>query len=501
MSGPGDTSPIRSVLIVGGGIVGWSAAAAIRKRLPAIEVSVLDSAGWESSLAERVGCALPSIHEFHGDIGLPERDALAGIGSGLRLGTRFSGWRGQASDYIHAYGPVENPFEGTAFHQQWVRLAKAGRAASFLDHSAAAAIAESGRVAPTASGEPIIDEIGHGLRFDPARYRELMQAYAQYLGARRLGGQFGGLQIGRDGFIETVTVEGDGKIAADLIVDASGASAVARGAMDDTEFEDWSGWLSCDRLLTGEGPPAADIPSAELVEAHSAGWQWRAESPAGTAFGFVYSSAFLSAEEAAETFRAFSGREPEQMLAFRQGRLVRPWLRNCVAIGDCAVGIEPLEWTNLHLAQSAIDRMVSMMPDRNCSEVELADYNRQVAAEADRVRDFVLLHYVTAHRPEPFWQAIAGARLPISLAHTLLQFRERGRLPFYEEETFARDSWLAVLLGQGEMPRRVDPVTDLVPIDEAQRASERMRETITGLVPRLPFHTQYLQTIFSQANR
>ena len=32
---------IREVVIAGGGIVGWSAAAALRKRLPALNVSVL----------------------------------------------------------------------------------------------------------------------------------------------------------------------------------------------------------------------------------------------------------------------------------------------------------------------------------------------------------------------------------------------------------------------------------------------------------------------------
>ena len=68
---------------------------------------------------------------------------------------------------------------------------------------------------------------------------------------------------------------------------------------------------------------------------------------------------------------------------------------------------------------------------------------------------------------------------PDSLAHSLSLFRERGRLPYYEEETFTRDSWLAVMFGQGLEPRAVDPLADLVPPAEAARAFAAMRESLS----------------------
>jgi tryptophan halogenase len=162
-----------------------------------------------------------------------------------------------------------------------------------------------------------------------------------------------------------------------------------------------------------------------------------------------------------------------------------------LAIGDAAVAVEPLEWTNLHLAHGAIDRLVAMMPGRDFSPVELWDYNRQVAAEADRVRDFLTLHHAAAEADL--------AKLPSSLGHTLQQFRERGRLPFYEEETFSRDSWLAVLFGQSIVPRRYDPLTDAVTLDESGKAMARMRQTIVNFVDRLPKYTDYLQHLGRKA--
>ncbi len=154
--------------------------------------------------------------------------------------------------------------------------------------------------------------------------------------------------------------------------------------------------------------------------------------------------------------------------------------------------MEPLEWTNLHLAHGAIDRLVALMPDREFSPVELWDYNRQTGAEADRVRDFLVLHYATAGGQ-------SRAAVPPSLGHTLQQFRERGRLPFYEEETFSRDSWLAVLLGQSVIPERIDPLTDAVAPAEAERAMEQMRGAIETFVDRLPKYSDFLQRMSQKA--
>ena len=133
-----------------------------------------------------------------------------------------------------------------------------------------------------------------------------------------------------------------------------------------------------------------------------------------------------------------------------------------------------------------------MMPGTDCAAVELAEFNRQSHAEAIRVRDFVLLHYAASARREPFWRAAAAVALPPSLAHSLTLFRDRGRLPVYEEETFARDSWLAVLFGQDVLPRRVDPLTAAVPAADVARAVAAMRAAIDAALPQFPTHADYL---------
>jgi tryptophan halogenase len=200
--------------------------------------------------------------------------------------------------------------------------------------------------------------------------------------------------------------------------------------------------------------------------------------------------------------RASAAADPGAPVAIRPGRRPEPWLRNCVALGDASVAMEPLEWTGLHLAHSAIDRLIAKLPDRDCSPVELWDYNRETRAEADRARDFVTLHYVRSARPkDPFWREAAGIEPPPSLAHTLSLFEERGRLPIHEEETFSRHSWVAVMLGQGAIPRRADPLIDVTPPEQSERTMAQIRDAIAAMVPNLPTQGAYLRNLMQRAPR
>jgi tryptophan halogenase len=494
---------IGSVVVAGGGITGWSAAATLKKKLPGMTVTIVPVAPPPDALADRIGSTLPSIAEFHADIGLTEADTVLRAGSSFRLGTQFEDWAEGRPPYVHAYGEYGRPFGTASFHQHWVRAAHIASAEPFDAHAPVAAMARAGRfVHPREEPGSPLAGFGYGLEISPARYMEMMRAYALHLGVVERRGDIEEVRLrGEDGFVESLRLTGGGELRGDLFVDCTGPARRVRSALGE-DFDDWSRWLPCDRLLFAEAPPPAELAPLDKAVAMPAGWRWESASPLLTSYGMAYSSRHLSDGKAARAFRVATGVEPEgEAVALRQGRLAEPWLRNCVPIGDAAVAVEPLEWTNLHLAHDAIDRIVAMMPDKDCSTVELWDYNRQANAEADRVRDFLALHYVAARREEPFWRAAASVEPPPSLAHTLALFSERGRLPYYEEETFARDSWLAVLLGQGLIPRRTDPLIDIVAPAAADQAMAQMRSAIEAMVPTLPTQNLYLQNFMRQAAR
>ncbi|MCD2324164.1 tryptophan 7-halogenase [Sphingomonas sp. IC-56] len=477
--------PVRSVVVVGGGIVGWSAAVALKRRVPGLPVTIVTSPPPANALADRIAQTLPSTVGFHDDLGLREDDAVLRAGGSWRLGTLFEGWAQDHPGYVHAYGPYGQPFGTASFHHHWVRAAHAGSAAPFDAHAPAAMLARAGRMVPSEPepGPPFAG-IQAGLVLDIDRYRAMLAAFARHLGVIIREGIVADVRLrGEDGFVEDLVLADASVVEADLFVDAAGPAGVVRGAID-AQWEDWQGWLRADRLLQAQAAASAPSPLDHVV-AFSGGWQWRTSAPAKTLHGLCYSSAFLSDADAHQRLAEDAGVEAGVApIAFKQGTRPEPWARNCVAVGDAATVIEPLEWTNLHLAQSAIDRIVSMMPGRACHPLETADYNRQASAEVMRVRDFVLCHYATAGRTEPFWRR--SADLPASLAHTLKLFGERGRLPFFEEETFARDSWLAVLLGQGLIPGRTDPLIEGAPPAQSDAAMAGYRAAISRALLQFP---------------
>ena len=471
--------PIQSVVVVGGGITAWSAAAALRRHIPSLEVTLISCPVPSDAITDRISCTLPSISAFHDDLGLTEADTVGGAQSGLRIGTLFEGWAAGLPAYIHAYGNYGAAVEGVPFHQLWLR-ARAKEEAAPFDHFSVAA--ELGRIGRIASAAPATASVGYGLRLTIGRYAALMRDFALHLGAKeQLCRSFETRSRSDDGFVDCLALDTGVTVSGDLFVDCTGPAASIRSALDDA-LEDWAAWLPCDRLVIGEDRAEDGDAILDRVSATACGWQWEA----GPSRGAVYSSAHAK-------------EHPPEGNPIRQGCRAEPWLRNCVAIGDAAATVEPLEWANLHLAHSQVDRMIAMMPGRDCAPVELREYNRQCVDEARRVRDFICMHYVTARRDEPFWKDVASVEPPPSLAHTLALFAERGRLPYYEEETFSRDSWVAVLLGQGFQPRDTDPLVDMLSLDRIRGELDRHSNFIRDFAQAQPMYLDYISNLTRRA--
>src|SRR4051812_15698698 len=141
----GRAPAIRDVVVAGGGITGWSAAAALKRRLPGLSVTIVPVPPRADALADRVAATLPSIVAFHGDLGLGDADVVVRAGSSFRLGTCFEGWAEGLPPYVHAYGEYGRPFGTASFHLHWVRAARRAAASPFDSHAPAAAIARAGR--------------------------------------------------------------------------------------------------------------------------------------------------------------------------------------------------------------------------------------------------------------------------------------------------------------------------------------------------------------------
>ena len=483
---------LRTIAVVGSGIVGLSAAIAFARALPKVRVTVLATPPDPAALADRLSGTLTSVHGFHVATGIEESELVRLGAATHRIGTRFEHWSADGAPWQHAYGDYGRDSAGIGFHNLWVQARRAGRAGPFDRYSAAALLAEAGKfVHPGEDPQSPLSTYSYALRLDPERYRELLLQIGGRARLSRVEGGVAGVERREDGGVAAILL-GDGRrLEADLFVDCGGPSAPVLSRIDD-RFEDWSAWHPADRVLIGTGRGAGPS-SCDRAVAEDIGW--RGEAPLGerSVVTFTYSSA-AAAEEAAR--RALAGHIVGEVraVAIRPGRRPEPWVRNVLAIGEAAEAVDPLQATNLHLAQSAIMRALGLLAGRDFHPLELAEYNRRSGQQVLRVRDFIALHYLRSGRREgAFWKPLGRRAPPDSLAHTLAQFERRGRLPFYENESFDKHGWVAALLGLGVIPEHCDPIAAGIEVDESAAGLERLAAQLAAIPPQLPPYRDYLE--------
>ncbi len=162
-------------------------------------------------------------------------------------------------------------------------------------------------------------------------------------------------------------------------------------------------------------------------------------------------------------------------IRFVTGRRRKCWIRNVVAIGLSSGFIEPLESTSIHLIQTAINRLLDLLPAGEISDATRDDFNERSAFEMERIRDFIILHYHANQRDgETFWDELRAMDVPEPLQHKMDLFRSSARVTASFDELFDARAWIQVLIGQNVMPESWSPIADQLP-------EERLREFLDGV--------------------
>jgi tryptophan halogenase len=238
--------------------------------------------------------------------------------------------------------------------------------------------------------------------------------------------------------------------------------------------------------------------------ARKAGWQWRIPLQHRTGNGYVFSSSRISEDEAAATLLANLDGEAmgdPRTIRFVTGRRRKTWVRNVVAIGLSSGFIEPLESTSIHLIQTAINRLLELLPAGEISEATREDYNIRSAFEMERIRDFIILHYYANQRfGEPFWDDLRAVEIPEPLRRKIDLFRTTARVSASFDELFDARAWHQVLLGQNIMPETYHPIADLLPQARLNEFLDGLERSHVEEVSHWPDHGAFVSK-FARVNR
>jgi len=246
---------------------------------------------------------------------------------------------------------------------------------------------------------------------------------------------------------------------ADLYIDCSGFASLLLSRTLQEPFQSFKASLFCERAVWG-GWERTDEPIRPYTtaEAMNAGWCWRIDHEFLINRGYVYSSAFLSDDEAGQEFRAKNPKvEMTRPVKFVSGRYERSWVKNVVGIGNSSGFVEPLESTSLGVICDESDSLVNSLIecDRRPTLTIIRQYNKRFALKWDNIRDFLAVHYkFNTGLDTPFWRECRDKCDLGGAAEVVEYYQENGPGTYHHQtllnrlSQFGLEGYWALLIGQ-----------------------------------------------------
>ena len=487
---------IRSVVIVGGGTAGWMTAAALANALQAhCQITLIES---DEIGTVGVGEAtIPPIRTFNDALGIDENEFVRATQGSFKLGIEFVDWGKRDHRYFHPFGTYGRNFDMVPLHQYWLAAYAKGEAPVLEDLCMAWAAAKRGKfMQPSPDGRNVLSTFEYAYHFDAGLYARFLRTYSEQRGVVRVEGMISDVSlISETGFVERVTTTDGRSFEGDLFIDCSGfRGLLIEGALA-TGYQDWTQWLPCDRAMAVPCAKAGDFTPYTRSTAREAGWQWRIPLQHRTGNGYVYCSNFISDDDVATTLlgnldgKALADPKP---LRFTTGRRNLFWNKNVVAVGLSGGFLEPLESTSIHLIQAGISKLLALFPDRDFDPLVTDEYNRIAINEFERIRDFIILHYKLSSRTDTeLWRYCGAMRVPDTVEWKIEHFRRYGRLLARDADLFGPPSWLAVHIGQGNMPEATDPLLFHRSSDSVEWL-RKLKAAMADAGEKMPTHQAYI---------
>ena len=449
---------VRKVVVVGGGSAGFLAALSLKVKIPDLRVIVIRSREI-GIIGVGEGSTVPLTTFLHGYLNADFRALLKVAQPTLKMGLNFKGW-GPRDHYYYPFG-AQLDFRPNGLERN---------IAYYCDDDLEDATLEMAMISREKvffrgrDGQPHV----HG-KFAYHVENEKFVAYLETFALQS------GVEIVED-TIEAVTQDeagvkdlrlASGRVeSGDLYVDCSGFKSLLLGKTLGEPFVSYAGSLFCDSAVVGGWERTNEpIHPYTTCEAMDSGWSWQIEHVNRINRGYVYSSRFISDEDAR---REFLGKNPKikgetRVIRFVSGRSARGWVKNVVAIGNASGFVEPLEATALGVI-AARSQLVSQMLvecDRQVEPFQVELFNQSHARLWDSIRDFLASHYkFNHHLTTPFWRHCQNETDIGAAARMVEYYREFGPTGMWGPlltdplDGFGSKGYLMILTGQKVPYRR-----------------------------------------------
>ena len=502
---------VKKIVIVGGGTAGWLTAAVIAAHHQSDDPGGLKVVLVESSDIPTVGVGegtWPTMRNTLRSIGLAESDVFRGCNAAFKQGGKFVEWvHGNGDFYYHpftvpvGYGRIDlapyiSDIENYAVDS------------NFQHH-----ICEAGLAPRTLADAEYQGKCNYAYHLDAGAFGELLKQHCKNtLGVTQIIDTVLKAKQNPNGDINAIVLKEGGELPGNLFVDCTGFASVLLGKTMEVPFIPTDKYLFNNTALAMQVPYASDsdaLACNTIATGQNAGWIWDIGLTHRRGVGHVYSSDYLSDDEAEQNLRRYVGTSAKELTArkigFESGHRETFWKNNCVAVGMSAGFVEPLEATAIMLVEvSARYIAENLPPDDSVMSITAKRFNEQMSYRWRRIIDFLKLHYMLSKRPEPYWRAHCDeSTIPDSLKEDLAIWASRGPMGSDFDsalELFPAASYQYVMYGMGFKPDFSQQAYLYREQSQANRIVQNNRQLTEQMLQTLPPHRKFIEQWLATTN-
>ncbi len=509
--------PIRNITIVGGGTSGWITACYLARiftnsrekgelTFTVIESPDVGIIGVGESTARPMADLLRII-------GIKEADFIKRCNVTFKLSGMFANWdvdeQGKSVSWV-------NPF----FSQSDIHgLNPASLFATYGMHPGGGPINEDFTEAisvcpeiirahkgPRQIGSPDYQsEIPYSYHMDAIELAKMLTERGKELGVQHIVDHVNEVKLDEKGFVSELILRENGAHPIEFVIDATGFASIIIGKVLGEPFDSYDKYLLNDRAVVAQLPhddPTRIEPTSRAT-GMNAGWCFRVPLFNRVGSGYVYSSKFLSDEEAIEEFKAYVGPigkdlEP-RVIRMRIGKARRSWVKNCLALGLSSGFVEPLEATAIYSVQVALQWLVGYFPDDDYNPAMIERYNKLIDGLYDEIIDFIVLLFCTSNREDTeYWRTVRHEmEIPPRLKENLEVWKSTtpNELDLNTKTFFSPTSYRAALMGKQYFKGRNYAESQAFSEANWKHYLDLRRNRTTELMGKLPDHYQLLRHI------
>jgi len=451
------------ILIVGGGTAGWMAANLLVSRWKDIDVCLLEST--EIGIIGVGEGSTPHLKFFFDAIDVADSEWMPRCNATYKNGISFANWSSIPGfeSYFHPFpAQTDDVFTVPFFFSNIKARMQGNNANAHPDHYFLETYLTRANLGPIPA-ESFPFGVAYGYHFDSGLLGQFLAEKAMSRGVKRILGTITEVVLDANGSLAAVRLDDDSLLDASFFIDCSGfKSLLLQGALKAT-FKSFKENLFNNAAVVMPTAISEIIPPETRSTALSNGWAWKIPLTNRYGNGYVYSTDYITPEQAEIELRQHLNLVDSDVVArhlqMKVGRVEKHWEKNCLAVGLSQGFIEPLEATALALSFNTISLFMAHY-EKGLYTNQFEDaFNKEVNAKFDSVRDYIVCHYkVNQRKDTDYWKDNAANTYLSETLNQILHFWQRGgdfAKNMYMNNlvgSYQPKSWACLLAGYGVFP-------------------------------------------------